>query len=68
MAELQIRFVSHTDVSDVTALLEAQLREHQITPPTKALREAIRNVIDTPRYGFILLAAGPDDVVVGGFD
>jgi hypothetical protein len=52
----------------VTALVEAQLREHQITPPTKALREAIRNVIDTPRYGFILLAAGPDDVVVGGFD
>lgn len=65
MAELQIRFVSHTDVSDVTALLEAQLREHQITPPTDSLREAIRSVIDTPRYGFILLAAGPDDVVVG---
>ena len=65
MAELQIRFVSHRDVGDVTALLEAQLREHQMTPATDALREALRTVIDNPRYGFILLAAGPDNVAVG---
>ena len=65
MAELQIRFVTQDDVAEVTALLEAQLREHQMTPPTHALREAIRSVIDNPRYGFILLGAGPDGAAVG---
>ena len=65
MAGLQIRFVSHKDVDEVTALLEAQLREHRMTPATSALRETIRTVIENPRYGFILLAAGPDNAPVG---
>jgi GNAT superfamily N-acetyltransferase len=65
MAEVQIRLVTQGDVSDVAVLLEAQLREHQMTPSIDALREAIRSVIDDPRYGFILLAAGPDNTPVG---
>jgi GNAT superfamily N-acetyltransferase len=65
MGELQIRLVSHRDIGEVTALLEAQLREHQMTPPTDVLRESLRTVIDNPRYGFILLAAGADNVAVG---
>jgi GNAT superfamily N-acetyltransferase len=65
MAELQIRFVSHRDIGEVTALLEAQLREHQMTPPTDVLRQSLRTVIDNPHYGFILLAASADDVAVG---
>jgi hypothetical protein len=60
MAEFQIRFVTQESFAEVTALLEAQLFEHQMSPPTDSLRQAIRSVIDNPRYGFILLAAGPD--------
>jgi ribosomal protein S18 acetylase RimI-like enzyme len=65
MPELQIRSVTQKDLGEVSALLEAQLREHQMTPPTEALREAIHAVIEDPRNGFILLAAGPDNVAVG---
>jgi GNAT superfamily N-acetyltransferase len=65
MAELQIRFVTQEDVAEVTDLLAAQLREHQMTPSTNALREAIRSVIDNPRFGFILLAACPDNPPIG---
>jgi GNAT superfamily N-acetyltransferase len=65
MAELQIRFVTQESFAEVTALHEAQLFEHQMSPPTDSLRQAIRSIIDDPRYGFILLAAGPDNVAVG---
>lgn len=65
MAEFQIRFATQESFAEVTALLEAQLFEHQMSPPTDSLRQAIRSVIDNPRYGFILLAAGPDGSPVG---
>ena len=63
--EIQVRLANQRDIDAVSALLEAQLREHQMTPPAEALRESIRAVIDNPRYGFILLAASPDNGAVG---
>ena len=63
--EIQVRLANQRDIDAVSALLEAQLREHQMTPPAEALRASIRTVIDDPRYGFILLAAGLDNVAFG---
>jgi GNAT superfamily N-acetyltransferase len=63
--EIEVRLANQRDIDAVSALLEAQLSEHQMTPPAEALRASIRTVIDGPRYGFILLAAGPDNVAVG---
>jgi len=63
--EIQVRLANQRDIDAVSALLEAQLREHQMTPPAEALRASIRSVIDDARHGFILLAAGPDNFAVG---
>jgi GNAT superfamily N-acetyltransferase len=63
--EIHVRLANQRDIDAVSALLEAQLREHQMTPPADALRASTRTVTDDPRYGFILLAAGPDNVAVG---
>jgi GNAT superfamily N-acetyltransferase len=65
MDDVEIRFAGRRDLDNVVVLFEAQLREHQMAPPTHALREAIRTVIDNPRYGFILVASGFNDITVG---
>jgi GNAT superfamily N-acetyltransferase len=48
------------DLHAAVALLQAQLREHDITTPEAALRDVVRSVVDDPRHGFILLASSGD--------
>src|SRR6516165_8841149 len=65
MEGIRIDFLSHGNLDDVLVLFDAQLREHQMAPGTKALRDAVRTVISDARYGFMLLAAGPREGAVG---
>ena len=65
MHDVQIHCVNHRCLDDAAVLFEAQLREHQMAPPTDALQEAIRSVIDNPSYGFVLLGTAPDGAAVG---
>jgi hypothetical protein len=65
MDDIEIHRIDHRSSDAVIALFEAQLREHQITVSTKSLREAVSIVVDSPRYGFILLAMARDGAAVG---
>lgn len=65
MDNVQIHFLNHRRIDEVVVLFETQLLDHQIAPPTDALRQAIRTVIDNPHYGFILVAEGPDSKAAG---
>jgi GNAT superfamily N-acetyltransferase len=47
------------------ALFDAQLREHGICSGTNLLSQAVRQVVEDHRYGFILIADFPDGNPVG---
>ncbi len=53
-----------THLDEIVALLEAQLREHDIATDAGALCSVASEVIADPRHGFILLAT-VDDAVAG---
>lgn len=54
--ELAIRSAEPNDLNAVVALLDAQLKEHEIQTPREALERVARTVIEDARHGFILVA------------
>ena len=56
MNEAAIYAVDAEDLEVAVGLLDAQLREHDISTSTTALREVVRAVIADERHGFMCLA------------
>lgn len=54
--EFAIAFAEARDLDAIVALLDAQLREHDIATAPTALREVAKTVIEDARRGFILVA------------
>jgi len=54
---VDIRSARQSDAETVTALLMAQLSEHQIGTPADAVRRAVEGIIADHSRGFILVAA-----------
>jgi putative acetyltransferase len=54
--ELAIASAEARDADVIVALLDAQLREHDIATSTDDLRDVTNAVIADPRHGFILMA------------
>ena len=54
--EIRISAVTAAMVDTAVALLEAQLREHDIETPVESLRDVVRRVEADAREGFMLLA------------
>jgi GNAT superfamily N-acetyltransferase len=54
-----IELITPSASEQAVALLEAQLREHDIETPRTLLREVVERVCSDPREGFILLARLP---------
>lgn len=51
------------DEATAVALFQAQLEEHDIVTPARALQEVTRAVLADNRHGFILLARAQDELV-----
>ena len=62
MDDVTIRTAERKTAPAAVALLEAQLREHELAP-SEALRAVVDAVISEPRHGFILLARSAADFV-----
>lgn len=56
MTPIAIHALTQDDVDLAVGLLDAQLREHDISTPAAALREVVRAVIADDRHGFMYLA------------
>jgi len=60
---LEIRLAAGTEHEAVTALLVAQLREHQVEMPAGRIADAVRGVLRHPERGRILVAAEAGRIV-----
>ena len=65
MNTILIKPLAESQIDAVTALFDAQLREHGITVNADGLRATARMVMADPRYGFMLVASADDGRVVG---
>ena len=65
MSLATITLVDAETLDAVTGLLEAQLREHEITTSRDDLRAVAQTVIADRRYGFMLVARAPDGSPIG---
>ena len=63
MNAIGIYGVEAEDVDVAVRLLDAQLREHDISTATAALREVVRAVVADDRHGFMYLARTGDRAV-----
>ena len=55
--EITIASARASDVETSVALLDAQLREHDIVTAEKRLRAVVQSVVDDESHGFVLLAS-----------
>ena len=62
---IRISVIDERSVATAVALLQAQLREHEIDTPVELLREVVARVQSDARYGFMLLAHDEDHAAVG---
>ena len=65
MSLATITLVDAETLDAVIGLLEAQLREHEITTSRDDLRAVAQNVIADRRHGFMLVARAPDGGPIG---
>jgi GNAT superfamily N-acetyltransferase len=65
MNAISIKPLAESQIGAVTALFDAQLREHGIMVSADGLRRTARMVMADPRYGFMLVAGADDGRVVG---
>ena len=65
MSLATITLVDAETLDAVTGLLEAQLREHEITTSRDDLRAVAQTVIADNRHGFMLVARAPDGSPIG---
>ena len=56
MDQISISTICVDDVDTVVRLLDAQLREHEISTPAAAVRDVVHMVEADERHGFMLLA------------
>jgi ribosomal protein S18 acetylase RimI-like enzyme len=65
MSLANITLVDAETLDAVVGLLEAQLREHEITRSRDDLRAVAQTVIADRRHGFMLVARAPDGSPIG---
>ena len=63
--DIRISLVDERSVDTTVALLQAQLREHEIATPVELLRDVVARVQSDADVGFMLLAHKGEDAAIG---
>jgi len=60
---LQIVAVGRRDIREAVALLAAQMREHRVRISKARIENAVRNLVERPERGFVLLAFADGEAI-----
>ena len=60
---LQIVQVGGRDIGEAVALLAAQMREHRVRISKARIENAVRNLVERPERGFVLLALADGEAI-----